>query len=183
MEPPVAPPRRARCPADQAAMVLKRVDILDNPFFRALEDGHDDLLEPPGDAGAISSRSRSPGRWPRWSAASTTPAPARHPAQPRRAVFTAWPFAGKGPEGKPPLQFGEEGAGLITVVAAHPAAEFVAGGYNFGELQLGDIKTRRSVVLKLSDGSAVSALAWSPDGLQLAAGNDNGDLLVIDLRR
>ena len=98
-------------------------------------------------------------------------------------VFTAWPFAGKGPEGKPPLQFGDEGAGLITVVAAHPASEFVAGGYDSGELQLGDIKTRRSVVLKLSDGSAVSALAWSPDGLQIAAGNDNGDLLVIDLRR
>jgi len=98
-------------------------------------------------------------------------------------VFTAWPFAGKGPEGKPPLQFGEEGAGLITVVAAHPAAEFVAGGYDSGELQLGDIKTRRSVVLKMSDGSPISALAWSPDGFALAAGNDNGDLLVIDLRR
>ena len=98
-------------------------------------------------------------------------------------VFTAWPFAGKGPEGKPPLQFGDEGAGLLTVVAAHPAAEFVAGGYDSGELQLGDIKTRRSVVLKMADGSAVSCLAWSPDGFHLAAGNENGDLLVIDLRR
>lgn len=98
-------------------------------------------------------------------------------------VFTAWPFAGKGPEGKPPLQFGDEGAGLLTVVAAHPAAEFVAGGYDSGELQLGDIKTRRSVVLKMADGSAVSCLAWSPDGFHFAAGNDNGDLLVIDLRR
>jgi WD40 repeat protein len=98
-------------------------------------------------------------------------------------VFTAWPFAGKGPEGKPPLQFGDEGAGLITVVAAHPAAEFVASGYDSGELQLGDIKTRRSVVLKMSDGSAINALAWSPDGFRLAAGNDNGDMLVLDLRR
>ncbi|HTE35284.1 MAG TPA: WD40 repeat domain-containing protein [Reyranella sp.] len=98
-------------------------------------------------------------------------------------VFTAWPFAGKGPEGKPPLQFGEEGAGLLTVVAAHPTAEFVAGGYDSGELQLGDIKMRRSVVLKMSDGSPVSALAWSPDGFRLAVGNDNGDMLVIDLRR
>jgi WD40 repeat protein len=98
-------------------------------------------------------------------------------------VFTAWSFAGKGPEGKPPLQFGDEGAGLITVVAAHPAAEFVIGGYDSGELQLGDIKTRRSAVLKMADGSAVSCLAWSPDGFTLAAGNDNGDLLVIDLRR
>ena len=98
-------------------------------------------------------------------------------------VFTAWPFAGKGPEGKPPLQFGEEGGGLITVVAAHPVAEFVAGGYDSGELQLGDIKTRRSVVLKMADGSAITCLAWSPDGFHLAAGNERGDLLVVDLRR
>ena len=98
-------------------------------------------------------------------------------------VFTAWPFAGKGPEGKPPLQFGEEGAGLITVVAAHPSAEFVAGGYDSGELQLGDIKNRRSVVLKLSEGSPITCLSWSPDGWSLAAGNEAGQLLVVDLRR
>ena len=98
-------------------------------------------------------------------------------------VFTAWPFTGKGPEGKPPLQFGDEGAGLMTVVAAHPAAEFVAGGYDSGELQLGDIRTKRSVVLKMADGSAITCLAWSPDGFKLAVGNDRGDLLTIDLRR
>jgi WD40 repeat protein len=98
-------------------------------------------------------------------------------------VFTAWSFSGKGPEGKPPLQFGEEGAGLLAVVAAHPAAEFVAGGYDSGELQLGDIKTRRSVVLKMADGSAITCLAWSPDGFRLAVGNERGDLLRIDLRR
>ena len=98
-------------------------------------------------------------------------------------VFTAWSFAGKGPEGKPPLQFGDEGAGLFTVVAAHPAAEFAAGGYDSGELQLGDIKARRSVVLKMSDGSPITCLAWSSDGFLLAAGNEKGDLLTIDLRR
>ena len=98
-------------------------------------------------------------------------------------VFTAWPFSGKGPEGKPPLQFGDEGAGLMTVVAAHPTAEFVAGGYDSGELQLGDIRTRRSVVLKMADGAAITCLAWSPDGFRLAVGNDRGDLLTIDLRR
>ena len=98
-------------------------------------------------------------------------------------VFTAWPFSGKGPEGKPPLQFGDEGAGLMTVVAAHPAAEFVAGGYDSGELQLGDIRTKRSVVLKMADGAAITCLAWSPDGFRLAVGNDRGDLLTVDLRR
>ncbi|MFI5001280.1 MAG: WD40 repeat domain-containing protein [Reyranellales bacterium] len=98
-------------------------------------------------------------------------------------VFTAWSFAGKGPEGKPPLQFGEEGAGLMTVVAAHPAAEFVAGGFDTGELQLGDIKTRRTVVAKMADKSAITCLAWSPDGDRLAAGNERGDMLLVDLRR
>jgi WD40 repeat protein len=38
-------------------------------------------------------------------------------------------------------------------------------------------------VLKMSDNGAITCLAWSPDGTQLAAGNDNGDMLVIDLRR
>lgn len=98
-------------------------------------------------------------------------------------VFTAWPFAGKGPEGKPPLQFGEEGAGLITVVAAHPTAEYVVGGYESGEVQLGDIKTRRSAVLKLADSAAITCLAWSPDGTRVAVGNENGDMCVVDLRR
>jgi WD40 repeat protein len=98
-------------------------------------------------------------------------------------VFTAWPFGGKGPEGKPPLQFGEEGAGLLSVVSAHPTAEYVAGGYDSGELQLGDIKARRSVVLKLADGSPITCVAWSPDGEKLAAGNERGDMLVIDLKR
>ena len=97
-------------------------------------------------------------------------------------VFTAWSFAGKGPEGKPPLQFGEEGAGLITTVAAHPTADLVAGGYDPAS-ELGDIKGRRSVVLRMADGSAITCLAWSPDGTRLAAGNEKGDMLVIDVRR
>ncbi len=98
-------------------------------------------------------------------------------------VFTAWSFAGSGPEGKPPLQFGEEGAGLMTVVAAHPTLDFVAGGYDIGEIQLGDIKSKRTVVVKMADKSAITCLAWSPDGANLAAGNEKGDLLTIDLRR
>jgi WD40 repeat protein len=98
-------------------------------------------------------------------------------------LFTAWSFAGKGPEGKPPTQFGDEGAGLMTVVAASPASDVVAGGYDSGELQLGEIKSKRSAVLRMSDGSAITCLAWSPDGLRLAAGNDKGDLLTIDLAR
>jgi len=39
------------------------------------------------------------------------------------------------------------------------------------------------VVLKMADGSAITCLAWSPDGYKLAVGNELGVLLVIDLRR
>ena len=71
----------------------------------------------------------------------------------------------------------------MTVVTAHPFEGFVAGGFDSGELQLGDIRSKQSVVLKMADGSAITCLAWSPDGFRLAAGNERGDLLVIDLRR
>jgi len=38
-------------------------------------------------------------------------------------------------------------------------------------------------VLKMADGSAITSLAWSPDGFRLAVGNEAGTLLVLDLRR
>lgn len=98
-------------------------------------------------------------------------------------VFTAWPFAGKGPEGKPPVQFGSEGAGLMTVVAALDTSDYVAGGYDSGEIQLGDLKRRRAAVLKMADRSPVTCLAWSPDGSKLAVGNERGDLVVMTLER
>ena len=97
--------------------------------------------------------------------------------------FTAWPFAGKGPEGKPPMQFGEEGAGLMTVVATHPRAEFVAGGYDSGEVQVGDFRQRRAMVVKLADKSPITCLAWSGDGWRLAAGNEAGMACIIELGR
>lgn len=99
------------------------------------------------------------------------------------SLFTGWPFAGKGPEGKPPIQFGDEGAGIMTAIAAHPADTFIAAGFDTGEVQLGDCKTRRSAVIKLAGDGQVSALAWSPGGWNLAIGTDQGVVEMIDLRR
>lgn len=99
------------------------------------------------------------------------------------SLFTGWPFAGKGPEGKPPVQFGDEGAGLMTAIVAHPQDSFIAAGFDTGEVQLGDCKTRRSAVIKLAGDGQVSALAWSPGGWSLAVGTDQGVVELIDLRR
>lgn len=99
------------------------------------------------------------------------------------SLFTGWPFAGKGPEGKPPIQFGDEGAGIMTAISAHPADSFIAAGFDTGEVQLGDCKTKRSAVIKLAGDGQVSALAWSPGGWSLAVGTDQGIVEMIDLRR
>lgn len=99
------------------------------------------------------------------------------------SLFTGWPFAGKGPEGKPPIQFGDEGAGLMTAIAGHPADAFIAAGFDTGEVQLGDSKTKRSAVIKLAGDGQVSALAWSPEGWRLAVGTDQGIVELIDLQR
>ena len=69
------------------------------------------------------------------------------------------------------------------MVATRPSGDIVAGGYDSGELQLGDIRLKRSAVVKMADGSAITGLAWSPDGDHLAVGNEAGTLLVLDLRR
>ena len=46
-----------------------------------------------------------------------------------------------------------DGEMLIALGHHHgPTAEYVAGGYDSGELQLGDIRTKSSVVLKMADG-------------------------------
>jgi WD40 repeat protein len=95
-----------------------------------------------------------------------------------------WGFAGKGPEGQPPLELqppGDEPV-LITRVAAHPAAPFVLLGFADGQVHVADIAKKRVTPLDGPTGSPVSALEWSPDGWRLAAGTEAGTLRLFDLR-
>jgi WD40 repeat protein len=98
-------------------------------------------------------------------------------------ICVCWGFAGKGPEGQPPLELTPPGQpAVITRVAAHPAAPFVLLGFADGAVQIADIAKKRVTPLAEPTGSPISALDWSPDGWRLAAGTEAGTLRLFDLK-
>ena len=95
----------------------------------------------------------------------------------------AWSFAGSGPMGKPPIEIGRGIGRLVTSVAVHPGRPLVAAGFDDGRVALCEMAGDRTVRLRPGDGGHISALAWSRDGLRLAAGTDAGAVSVFDLAK
>lgn len=92
-----------------------------------------------------------------------------------------WPFVAKdGPMGKAPLQLGPYPK-LVTCVACHPSEEVVAIGYQDGMVLAVRFADQAEVALRKPDGAAVSALAWSSDGLTLAVGTETGAAALVDI--
>ncbi|MEQ1490068.1 MAG: WD40 repeat domain-containing protein, partial [Terricaulis sp.] len=93
-----------------------------------------------------------------------------------------WPFVGKlGPQGKPPLQPGERGDALVTAVAFHPTEEVLAIGYSDGAAII--VRFADSLGMELDEvgEGAVSALAWSPDGSQIALADEAGRGAIVSV--
>lgn len=98
----------------------------------------------------------------------------------------AWPFAGSGPQGKPPLEVGQGIGQLVTQVAVHPGRPLMAAGFNDGRVAICELtadREKRALRLRPGDGGRVSALAWSRDGKRLAVGTAAGRLAMFDLAR
>lgn len=92
-----------------------------------------------------------------------------------------WPFVGKlGPQGKAPLQLIPR-EGIVTAVAFHPTEERLAIGYSDGAVWLASFATQGVDELDEPGEGAVSALAWSADGTQLALGDEAGRGALIAL--
>jgi WD40 repeat protein len=90
-----------------------------------------------------------------------------------------WPFAGKlGPQGKPPLQPGEREA-LVTAVAFHPQEEVLAIGYADGAAIVVRFADNMGMELDEPGEGAVTALAWSPDGKEVAIGDEAGRGAIV----
>jgi WD40 repeat protein len=94
-----------------------------------------------------------------------------------------WPFFGGGPMGKAPIELAGGDGITCTRVAAHPQQEMVAGGFADGLVVLADVNSSRILPIAPPGQGRVSALAWSPDGSQLAFGTEQGFAAIIDLSK
>jgi hypothetical protein len=92
-----------------------------------------------------------------------------------------WPFFGGGPMGKAPIELAGGDGVNCTRVAANPHQEMVAGGFADGLVVLADVNSSRILGVAPPGRGPISALAWSPDGSQLAFGTEQGFAAIVDL--
>jgi hypothetical protein len=94
-----------------------------------------------------------------------------------------WPFFGGGPMGKAPTELAGGDGVLCSAVACHPQHEVVAAGFADGLVVLSEIASGKVVPVAPPGHGAVSALAWSGTGAQLAFGTETGFAALLDLSR
>lgn len=93
-------------------------------------------------------------------------------------TVTSWSFAGKGPSGKAPTEFGYVFNENVCQVAVHPSAPTVAGGYSDGTVLIGSIEKESASIARPGNGAKVTALGWSPDGGALIVGTEAGEVAL-----
>jgi len=94
-------------------------------------------------------------------------------------ALVLWPFFGGGPMGKAPNELGA-GDGIIKRVACHPEQEVVAVGFDTGLVLMVDVTQEKVLPVCGPGRGAVSALAWSGGGAELALGTETGFAAVVD---
>ncbi|NUY30844.1 WD40 repeat domain-containing protein [Paraburkholderia sp. JPY303] len=118
-----------------------------------------------------------------------------YPGQPRSLSFSAdgrflatsggmravcWRFDPPGADAGP-HESGIAGKTPVSVVVCHPIHPLIAVGYYSGVVLLCQPGSSDMLFVKGSGDSAVSALAWSPDGRRLALGTQAGELALVFL--
>ena len=95
----------------------------------------------------------------------------------------AWRFAGRnGPMGGTASESGWARGVPITRVATHPQLPVVAAGAKDGFVALMPLDGDSYVPVLRPNGAAIEALAFSPDGRWLAAGDTGGRAVLVDLQ-
>lgn len=92
-----------------------------------------------------------------------------------------WPFSSKdGPMGKQPQLLAPRDC-KVVVVAAHPAQDVVAVGFEDGMIVLVRMSDGAEVLARSPKDVPVSALAWNASGALLMFGTEDGEGGVLDL--
>lgn len=111
-------------------------------------------------------------------------------SQPAGAVFASGAFRATGWSlDTPPvdhettgaLKTGHAGLVLIEKIAAHPRRDLIALGTAEGAVSVARIGHPQEMPLRQADGSPVTALGWSADGLHLAIGTAAGQAALVTL--
>ena len=93
-----------------------------------------------------------------------------------------WPFSGPtGPLGKQAAEIGFDQNAMVVRVAALPTGQKVAAGLDDGRVWICDLATQKIETLKAEKGAEITALALSPDGKQLAWGDEEGGAGVASI--
>lgn len=93
-----------------------------------------------------------------------------------------WPFAGAtGPMGKQAAEIGWDESALTTRIAATPDRSWLAAGLDDGRVWACDVTGEKLVPLKSEKGSAITALALSPDAKRVAWGDEDGHAGVTEI--
>jgi WD40 repeat protein len=93
-----------------------------------------------------------------------------------------WPFIGSnGPMGREATEIGFDDTTLVALVAARPEHGVLAAGLNDGRVWLADPAGQGLNFLKADKGSAITALALSPDARRVAWADEDGQAGVVDI--
>jgi hypothetical protein len=86
-----------------------------------------------------------------------------------------------GSEATGALKTGRSGLVLIEKIAAHPRRDLIALGMADGAVAITRVGQPEEMPLRHADGSPVTGLAWSADGLHLAIGTAAGNAALVTL--
>ncbi len=93
------------------------------------------------------------------------------------ATATVWPFSGKGPEGRAPIELaGHEET--ISALAFSPSGPALASGAQDGAVMLWEPRRQKTPYAQASLGAPVTAIAWSPSGTRLAGADSAGHVMM-----
>ena len=94
-----------------------------------------------------------------------------------------WPFGGaNGPMGREAVEIGHDERALVTQVAATPNGSIVAAGLDDGRVWVAELSQTGVHRVRDEKGSAITALALSPDEGRLAWGDEDGNAGLVSLR-